>query len=262
MQGGFADVIPSGHIVVGASSAPAADDLPLIALYPDKLAINQNVKETNSSQPRPQEFREEIAVNTTTPAGPYALAKTPLEKSTICKAIFDKGTVKERQALLVENKDFEIDYQQAKIVFTYDLAKASHILLKYSFVGVFTMREFQQDFLVDIFDDDIAEVEKWASLATGMILTSHDELIEQYNFTTKTEYTANQFLTYHTLDRIQMLEGVPSRADNCVKLQLKFKVVGQMKLTKAITSDFGLIEKIHSPGRISEQPVDVEIELG
>ena len=261
LQEGFAGVItaPASHIVAGPVDTPLATALPLIAIYSDKLAISQNFKESSSSQPRPQELREEIAVNPASPAGPYALAKTPLEKSTLCKAIFDQGTLKERQVLLVENKDFIIDYQQAKILFTVDVAKAGHFLLKYSFVGVFTVREFQQDFLVDIFDDDNGDVEKWASLTTGMILTNHDELVERYNFTDKTEYLANQFFTSHTLDRIQILEGMNDRSGAILKLQLKFKTFGQLKLVKAIAGGFGLIEKIHSPGRISEEPVDIEI---
>lgn len=259
LRGSFAGVIanPQNQIVTGPITTPTV--LPTIAIYADKLAISQNFKEASSSQPRPQEFRQEIAVNTAAPAGPYTLAKTPLEKSTLCKIIFDKGSLQERQTLLVENKDFSIDYQNATILFAYDLSKASHILLKYSFAGVFTMREFQQDFLVDIFDDDMGKVEKWASLTTGMILTSHDEQLEQYNLANKTEYVANQFLTTHTLDRIHLLEGVPSSAGANFKLQLKFRAAGQLKLVKEITSGFGLIEKIHSPGKISTQPVDIEI---
>jgi hypothetical protein len=259
----FAGVItePEKHIVAGPVAAPTAAELPIIALYLAKFEISQNFKETGSSQPRPQEFREEIAVNQSNPAGPYSLAKTPLEKSTLCKAFFDKGTIKERQKLLVENKDFAIDYQDASILFSYDLSNADSILLKYSFAGVFTMREFRQEFLVDIFDGDMAKVEKWASLATGMILTNHDELCERYNVTDKTEYVANQFITTHSIDHIHMLEGIPSNAGAIFKLQLQLKVAGQLKLAKEIIDGFGLIEKIHSPGRISEHPIDIEVEL-
>ena len=207
LQESFAGVIsdPEQHIVASPATEPTAEELPLIALYPNKLEIRQDFQETSSSQPRPQELRQEIAVNASNPAGPYSLAKTPLEQSTLCQIIFDKGTVTERQITLVENKDFDINYQNAAISFSFDLSEASSIILQYSFVGVFTIREFQQEFLVDIYDVNLADVEKWSSLVTGIILTNHDELLEHYNLIEKTEYLANQFITTHTIDQIQIL---------------------------------------------------------
>lgn len=249
---------PENQIVAGPVTEPVGIG-PTIAIYPANLEMSQNFKETNSSQPRPQEFRQEIAVNESTPQGPYSLAKTPLQRSTLCKVIFDQGILTERKIMLVEDKDFTINYQGATILFSYDLAEASSVRLKYSFVGVFTVREFQQEFLADIYDDDKAAVEKWASLTTAMILTSHDELVEGYNLIARTEYVANRFTTSHTIGQIQVLEGVLGRSDSTFSLQLKYNVAGQVKLTKEIVDGFGLIERIHSPGRISEHPVDIDI---
>lgn len=261
LREGFAGLIaaPETHIVTGPVAEPRVDALPVISIYPDKLEISKVAGELGSSQPRPQEFRQEIQVNAADPAGPYSLVKTPLLKSAICRVIFDRGALTERQIMLVEDKDFTIDYQNGAILFTRDVSGAGLILLKYSFVGIFTVCEFQQGFLADIYDGTGAEVEKLASLVTAMILTNHDQLIERYNFTDKTEYLAGQFLSTHALAQIQVIEGVHGRSDSAFKLQLRFKAAGQMTLTKEITEGFGLIEKIHSPGRISGEPVDIEI---
>lgn len=252
---------PESHIVAGPVPEPGAGDVPLIALSAAGLEMNQNFKDTGSSQPRPQEFRQEIAVNAANPQGPYSLTKTPLQKSTLCKLIFDQGTLTERHASLVEDKDFTIDYGNRTIFFSNDVASAGTIALTYSFVGVYMIREFQQVFLVDVYDDDHVEVEKWASLITSMILTNQDELIEHYNVTAKTEYIANQFLTTHTIDRIHILSGNPNHSGSLFNIQLRYEVAGQMKLIREIIDGFGIIEKIHSPGRISEQPVDIDIDL-
>jgi len=262
LRQGFDGVIPSpeSHIVTGAL-AGEIDELPAIAIYPSKLTWSQGLVESNSSGPRPQEFRQEIPVEAGSPQGPYPLAKTPLPGSAQGQLIFDPGEVTERRVTVLENKAFTIDYQTPAVSFSADLSEASLIRLTYSFVGVFTVKEFQQQFLVDVYDTGMAAVEKWASLANGMILTSHDELIEQYNVTAKTEYIANQFITRHTLGRLQSLEGSPGRQESALKMQLTYSATGYITLIKEIVDGFGLIQKIHSPGQISDHPVDIEIGL-
>lgn len=263
LQDGFTGVItdPANHIVAGPISSPDEGAIPMIVIYLDKLAIGQNTKETSSSQPRPQEMREEIPVSTSDPQGPYSLSKTPLEKSALCNVIFNKGALTEQSILLSEDKDFTIDYQNSTILFDYDISKADNILLRYSFVGIFTIREFEQDFVMDVYDENMADIEKWASLANTMILTNHDELIKNYNFTDITEYVANRFICVHTIDRIDFLSGIPDTSEKSPKFQFRYHVQGQIKPVKEIVEGFGLIKKIHSPGRISEHPVDIEVGL-
>jgi hypothetical protein len=159
----------------------------------------------------------------------------------------------------MENKNFTVDYQSATILFSFDISEASDILLQYSFVGVFVIQEFQQDFLMEVYDNNMADVEKWASLAHAIITTNHDELIANFNFTDTAQYVANQFLSAHTINRIELITGVPDASRNEPGLRLTYKVQGQIKLVKEIVGGFGIIEKIHSPGRISDHPVDIEI---
>jgi hypothetical protein len=107
----------------------------------------------------------------------------------------------------------------------------------------------------------MADVEQWASLINSMLLTNQNELIEHYNLTDKTEYTANQYLSTHSIDRINLLTGVPEALNQSIKFQFTFEVHGQIKLAKEIEGGFGLIEKIHSPGSTSVHPVDIEVGL-
>ncbi len=163
---------------------------------------------------------------------------------------------------MVENKDFTIDYQKQEISFQYDISGVSLITLIYYFVGLFAVREFLQEFLVDIYDDTIINIEKWASLINGIFLTNHNELIDYYNIQDKTEYSAANYLTTHTINQVHLLDGTSDRSGTIAKLQLKFKVAGQMKLVKELKDGYGLIDKIHSPGKILLHSVDIEFEVG
>ncbi len=129
------------------------------------------------------------------------------------------------------------------------------------------IQEFQQDFWIDIYDGDFARLEQWSSLITGILLGSHDGLIEQYNTppeaTPKTEYQTQQFSTRHTLSQFRLLGGTYLSQEKGLGLQLKFMVVGQLKLTKLSNDKGPLINMVllENPGLIprqrgSEKPKD------
>ena len=263
LRTGFAGVIdtPASHIVAGPISPPEASALPMITLCAGPYEINQAVKDEASSQPRPQAMTQILSVDAENPQGPYHSDKTPLQGTLQCRIIFDKGTVTERRLALQENKDFTIDYSSADVTLVYPVEEADEIILDYSFVGVFTLREFQQRLLLDVFAANIAESEQLAALSSSMILTQQNELLEHYNFTDRTEYIANQYVASHTLDHIDMLSGAPESLVNASRYQSVFQVHGRIKHTKEIVEGFGLIEKIHSPGVVSDHPIDIKIVL-
>jgi hypothetical protein len=253
---------PTNRIVLGPVAVPGAGARPVIAFSPGKLEVAQGARDVSSSQPRPQEFVQETPVNPADPQGPYDLAKTPLLGSTLCKLILDKDTLDERQVLLQEDSDFSIDYANAEISFDTDISMADSILLRYSFVGVFTVQNFQQDFQADIFETSHSLSEKWAALVIAAILTNRDELLEHYNTTNQTTYNAGVFGSAHKLVQLYPVGYAPIQpAPNSVQWQLTFQVVGLLSLTKAITDGFSLIEKIRSPGRHSDFPVDIDAGL-
>ena len=251
---------PAKHIVPGPVADPATTALPVIALTPGVLEIPSGTRDASSSQPRPQPFTEEIRVKPDHPHGPYALAKTPLSASVQCNLILDKDKLDERRCLLSEGSDFTVDYQQARITFHADIAKAGSILLRYSFVGVYTVQNFSQDFLIEVYDSTHALTEKWLSLGLSAVLTYHDELLEHYNTTDKTVYGAGVLGTAHQLAQIRSTGCVPAKSKN-ICWQLSFKASGQLMLTRTVTDGFNLLERIRSPGKHSGQAIDIDVGL-
>lgn len=263
LRSGFNGVIsnPDNHIEAGPISPPGTGALPKIALYAGGYEINQTVRDDASSQPRPQPITQIIPVNVGTPQGPYSLSKTPLQGTLRCKIIFNKGAVDERKLTLQENADFTTDYSTAEVLFNTSIEEADEIVLDYSFVGVYTLREFQQSLLLDVYAASVSESEQLAALSSSMILTQQNELLDHFNVVDPTEYIANQYVTKHSLDRIDLMAGAPETQSNVYQYQSTFQVHGQIKYTKAIVDGFGLIEKVHSPGVDSEHPVDIEVNL-
>lgn len=236
---------PKTHIIAIPITEPQAEALPLIGIYAGKLEISQTVRETSSSQPRPQEQRQEIIVDSSNPTTSYKLTKTPLKESILCQLV-----INEQGKPLKEGVDFTIDYQQSTIIFKHNLSNARKIQLRYSFLGILTVREFQQEFLIYICDIDIDNIEKFSSIVTGIILTNSDELIQYYNFIKPTQYQTNQVITTHTISQINAIDGTYETLAPPFKLRLKFKVIGQLKLTKTVTEGVSPIRDVRINSRI------------
>ncbi|MEW6491436.1 MAG: hypothetical protein AB1589_02635 [Cyanobacteriota bacterium] len=236
---------PTTQIVAVPIAQSTAPVLPGITVYPGKLEISQNLRESSSNQPRAQKLRQEIAIDSSNPAVSYQLEKPPIRESISCKFI-----IAEEEKLLKSGKDFTIDYEQSTITFAArdELAKASKILLEYSsLVGVLTVREFQQEFFIHIYDSNPANLEKLISLVTGSILINQEPLIQNYNFTEPTQYqTQNDgIITTHFLNKINFIEGNYNTLIDKFEFQIKFKTFGQLKVTKTVTEALDIIEKVN-----------------
>lgn len=258
----LAGEIPNTARHIKANAPTNGLDLPLIVLTPGKFKIMAPPGETTTSAPQPEEIRQKFAVNQSSPFEAYLMAKTPLQGSVRCKVFFSEGTVSERQIWLQEKQDFTVNYATRQCFLIYDLSDADSFLLIYSFVSVFILRGFTQELLVDVYADTSSNVEKLVSLVVGTTIVNHDALIAAYNqdpaYTTT--YNARSVGTDHQLSQIQFLGGTPEQLP-ILKTNLNFLVSGQIKATREITEGFGLIEKIHSPGRISDQPIDIVIQV-
>ncbi len=262
LRSGFAGVItnPATRILDGPAPVPTIAQVPRLALYMGTTAFEQQYRDQASSQPRPMEMRQTLPFNLG--LGPYQLAQTPLDKSMLCKVQFSQA-VGGRRRLFQEGKDFTIDYQNARLSFIQEPNGAETMSLKYSYVGVFTVREFQQDFFLDIFDDSAAKVENWATLSTAMILSNHDELLNDFNINNPLPHIANEFVSEHTLSHVLPINTTVEKlpGSDFFKLQMKFNANGQVKYIRTQLGGFGIIEKIQSPGVASAHPVDIDIEL-
>ncbi len=233
------------HIKAGPIDSNDSSSLPIIVLTPGCFTISQQPGENTSNQPRPEEFREKLAVNQQNPLGPYTLAKTPLQGTIQCQVFFPEGSLKEKQILLQEKQDFTINYKTNECNFTYDISQAESILFIYSFVGIFSLRNFEQELFIEVQAATINELEELTALIAGSILTHHDQLIEAYNQdpTYKTEYNADSLRILAQLRQIQFLAGHPADTSS-IKMKLKFLVTGQLKATRTISEKFGIIEEI------------------
>jgi hypothetical protein len=228
------------HIKAGPIDSNDSSSLPIIVLTPGCFTISQQPGENTSNQPRPEEFREKLAVSQKKPLGPYILAKTPLQGTIQCQVFFPEGSLKEKQIWLQEKQDFTINYKTNECNFTYDISQAESILFIYSFVGIFSLRNFEQELFIEVQAATINELEELTALIAGSILTYHDQLIDP---TYQTEYNADSLRILAQLRQIQFLAGNPADTSS-IKMKLKFLVTGQLKATRAISENFGIIEKI------------------
>lgn len=108
------------------------------------------------------------------------------------------------------------------------------------------LREFEQNFFINIYDTDLENIEKLASLILGIILTNSEDLIEQYNVTSTTHYESQQTTTTHLINQINALEGNYKTLDNTQNLNFEFKlqVKGHLKLVRTVAGVPRPIEKI------------------
>jgi len=218
--------------------------------------------DNQDSHPRPQPHRQRIPVVPDAPQGPYLLQHQPLRGSTQAVALVAEGQVSEQRLRLQETQDFTINHAGPSITFVRDVSAASAVIVAYSFVGVFTVQDFQQGLLVEVFATDVPQVEQLASLTSGALLTAHDELLDAYNRDPvfQTTYTAGSVTTAHRLSRLHLLTAQMAYTPS-LKMTLGLRVSGQITAARAIQGGFGLIEKVHSPGVASTHSVDIEIDL-
>jgi hypothetical protein len=246
----LADVGPhkmEQHIVAGPLPEAKPELAPLIALYPANLEFSQTAKDVGGGQPRPQPTRQIIEVKSARSKKKYKLTPTPLKDSARCKLILGKDTLTESQQMLLEDKDFTIDYPKSTISLLCDLKPPSRVLLDYSFAGIFTIREFKQELIIDIYDTQMAAVEKWTALTTGIILMNVKALIESCNNGDEVGYQSKQIAATPYIDRIQIMEGTPILRQDACQFKLKCHAAGHLKLAKEISDGFNRIEQVLGP---------------
>lgn len=241
--------------------APFSDDsFPCIAVQVGDLDISKKIMDNSSSQARPQGLQEMINIITNT--SNYSVAKAPLRNSVRCQLTNANGQItslSEGPEIIVVDgnevpisigteKDFRINYSTQEIRFSVDLTDWTSIQLQYSFAGVFSIREFQQEFFTTVYEEDITELERWASLSLAVVLTNNDELLQYFNTTTPSTYTSNVYSSMQTLQAIQLLKGSINHSSDTNTIphhyQWTFIVRGTIKTTKDITGA-SLIQKIN-----------------
>jgi hypothetical protein len=230
--------------------APPADQLPAIALYATTLLGNQRFRDRPVDK-SPMPLQTTQLVTLTQKRGPYPLDHTPLSGTMTAQTVPNPGDAPQ---LLTEGADFSIDTQPIPttltVTFSNTLKRNSQIALAYSFQGLALTQDIEQELLIDVYAVDPAAAEQWASLSTAIILASHNSLLTTYNSSTKTQYQAKDFSTVHTIDQIQLIDGIVNTASTISKLQLKFGITGQLQLIKEIHEGAEVIREIPLSSKI------------
>jgi len=90
-------------------------------------------------------------------------------------------------------------------------------------------REFTQQFCLDIWESDLTNLEKLASLSSALILTNTDALIKEFNIAGKNKYQSGGVITTHLISHINWLNASYEFLENFARLQLLFQVIGQLQ---------------------------------
>lgn len=257
---------PVQDVVVGPLSSIPPNQTPKIALEPGDAKFLTELVDGRSSEVRPQANKEVISVDGVTPQGPYPLAQVPLKGSALSRLVLDVGTVDERGLLLQENKDFTIDYAAPAISFSTDISSGDEFELSYNFPGIFTYRDFEQEFFLDVIADGWPEGENLASLALTIFLTQYSESLQDFNEDNPTTYSSGNYFSRHRIKQVDFMkveEGNEEYGGNDFwRRRMVFQVKGSLHSIRTDNSGFGLIEKVRSPGADSSHAIDIRPELG
>ncbi len=263
LEEGFTGLVDASRIQVGPIALPDAANSPAVALYTGELTFDQDFTDVSSSEPRPVEIKRTLAVINATPQGPYDLGQVPMPGTMLLKVVYDPGEAGERRQLLQETVDYTIDYTNEQLNFIFDMTDAGELELEYNTPAIFTFRAFEQEFWIDIYDDDVVNLERLAALASAMILTRYNSLLEDFNDDAANSYSATDYVSQHRLSALHLLAGVPDHSNTTRLIRLQFQVRGSLRLSRILDEPVGFIDKVFSPGKEgSAYPVDINPELG
>ncbi|MEM7509296.1 MAG: hypothetical protein AAF388_00105 [Bacteroidota bacterium] len=229
---------PNDQIVVGPAS-PSSSEQAFVSVEQSSLIVNAKGHDIVSSEPRPTPNQEVLSISG---QGPYSLARTPLEGTVLVRTVFPAGNTQ----VLTPNKDFRIDFTvpSLSLIGPNLPGNAAELSVNYSYVGVFTIRNFTQQFHLKVFNGTTNETESWASLITAIILTNHDDLLTDFN---STQYILENYSAEHRLSKLVWQSSSSGEDQDIDYLALDFEVQGQITFIKEISGGFGIIEQILSP---------------
>jgi len=257
-------------IVQGPVNSPTTG-LPQIVLSPGELEMTPPFGDIPAGQMRPREIMDAFAVNTTNGAtikGPYTIGQSALEGTVSCRFNWKQpgDDLEGKKQRIYPRKDhqgdgFEIDYATRKVDVFYGapLAGTPTLEVEYNYPAVFTLREFRQTLLLETFAANTSDAEKWAALATAVLTTRTQALLDSANEGVN-HHTAGVYVTRSLYNTFQLTEGLLDRTTDVVfRYSLYFAVTGQLILERTFTDNTEVIRKIFSPGHKGD-PGTINIE--
>ncbi|MEM0995724.1 MAG: hypothetical protein AAGN35_01535 [Bacteroidota bacterium] len=250
----------------GPITDPTQSSRPKWSLEAEEYTVLASPPDDTTAQPRPVEGRQRIAVNGGNPAGPYPLSSPPLADSLEMKVVFDEGLLTERSESLLPGIDFSVDLPNAEFTVLKDITGADALRVRYSFVGILNVQEFEQRFTLKTFLDTWTNSDRYLSLPHAIIASRHAEIVEQFNFLSPTVITANSYLAQPLISRIRLIrqEQVPRTSrQRLVEINWTsdYLVKGQVRLGQTIAGGYGIITNIRTPGQTGPG-IDLRPDLG
>ena len=233
-------------------------DGPAIGLYIEKLTYNTGYQDADMGEPRPEEVEDSI--NVVDGDNSYSLTRIPLTGYVTIQLFYNFGEPTQRRLQLKENIHYRVNYENGQVDFgEFDLTGVDLFIARYAIPGVFNLKEFQQEFSMEIYTPEVEDLERVASLAVSIITTQQAALLDQYNTTSPTTYqTVGPAPTYsstHTISSIRLKSGEPDYSTSTPSIQLRFSVIGSIRYSRTIGDTFGIIERIHSTPGVNDGPI-------
>jgi hypothetical protein len=261
-------------IAAGPADVPGVGQLPRIVLSPGLLELPPPFGDLPAGEMRPRDMTDNFVVNTASPAtvqGPYTLSQSPLEGSISCRFNWQKpGDEFEGKKQRIYPRvnglgdGFEVDLGTKKLTvfFAAPLPETPTLEVDYNYPAVFTMCEFHQVLLLEVFASSAAEAEKWASLAAAVVTTRSKSLLEEANQNSNFQ-SSGSYVSRSLFNTFQMSDGLVDRpANNVFRYLLNFNITGQLILERTFTDSVDVIRKIYSPGHKSDAgTINIEANL-
>lgn len=259
--------------IAGGPALPPSGQgqLPRLVVSAGKLEMPPPFGDSPPGQVRPRETREIFSVNINAVQGPYTLAQSPLDGTLSCRLVWRQrpDALEGKKLRLYPRKGntgdgFTINpiTRQLQVFHSPALAGSPELEVEYAYAAVFTLREFRQMLLLEAYAANIADAEKWAALATAVLITNTAQLLEDSNKSGNSHNSGN-YTTTHLINEIQWADGQPERlSDGVFRYTVQFRTSGQIILARTLSSSVGVIEKIYSPGHKGDVgPVSIEANL-
>ena len=241
-------------------SVSSISQLPTIAIYPGKLEFQKSRRDMSESQPRLRKARQTIDVGPSPSQKEHTLNNTPLKGTIEARLLSDIDSVDGRCLKPIEATDFSIDVKPPKISFKKEFKLPGKVYLDYSYVGVLTTKEFQQELSIDFYDTDLAKVEKLNALTIGVVLTDYNDLIETSNEIARSRYPSEPVSVIPNIEGVEILEAIPEIQKDLCRLQLKLQVSGSLQIVREIIDDPNFIKSVASPGTDPEHGFRIRIQ--
>lgn len=248
---GFNGLVDNNDVHLGPINPPSGNaNLPAIALHSGQLIFHPNFTKMDSNEVTPQEVYQNLAINNNTPRGPYTFNPIPLPNSLEFSVVYNQGESNERRQLLSEGTELLIpeNYETFAIAEMVDMTGASRFQLRYSLAGKVALREFEQEFYIDLYHSQFSEIENMAALASSIILTERSQLLHAFNHPDNDAYIQNNYHSSPRLNSLLLLKGSPEYGSNTKHFRLSFQVKGQVRFIHSIEEGIYYIEKVQSEG--------------